>query len=1070
MNSPTYYNRYQIKSRIGQGGMGVVYRAYDRLSGQEVALKQVINYEYQERDPLLLAHEFQILASLRHPNIIDVLDYGFNEQGTPFFTMTLLHAHQTITQAAIGRAIKERIELIIQLFEALAYLHRRHIIHRDLKPSNVLVLPNGQVKVVDFGVAISDQQARPKVVGTVLYMAPEVLLEEKPTHLSDLYSAGVLAYEVLTGEHPYQADSVTELLSAILKSKPKLDRLPTLTEQNLQNTIQLDRAAHIDLDLFPSGQLEDVHSPLNPLHVIIQRLMQKQPEHRYANANIVIDEWRAVLGQTPSLENAAIRESYLQAANFVGRQQELNTLLEGLEAILQVPPKGQSFLIGGEAGVGKSRLLDELRIRAMVKGVTVLSGKGSATGDIPYSYWRDIIRRLLLSTQITDIEASILTEIVPDIDHLLGKEIPPAPSVDASLAQTRLKETIVALVLRQTHPTIIILEDLHWALESLVPIKELTARIGQLPILIIGSYRHDERPNLPTQLPAMQTIMLERFDQETMRALCASMLGEAGHRENLLAFVQRETEGNAFFIVETMRALAQEVGRLDNIGRSPLPASIQAGGIQAVIQRRLEAVPSVHRPLLNVAAIQARQFNLTVVEAVAREYDLLVDSMNTWLQACADAAVIELKDGNWQFAHEKLRMVIIEAIPVDERRQWHRRVALAMEHKFDDLTQYAIPLLYQWREAGDTLKEAHYGLIAARQNNAKSEFSIAIAQAQRVLEILPNTSQHTSQRIEAMHILGIAYASTGQLHESETILQDALVQARQHDDLGLLILSLSELGSLLTARQQFDQAQPYLQEAIALSEKHDDLQLRANVLNNLGTLYHEQGLHQNALDHYYRSLAICRRLSYQWGIARALNNIGNVYIAENDAAQAKTFYTESLTLWRAIGSRRGVATVLNNLGVVTESLGQYEEAARYYQEGLELSQTYNDELNMAINLINLAWVLMMQKKFTQAYSHLIKALQLSDELQIEILCIFAMLGIAWAEARYKPQQAAQWYGMLTQRPNIDTSNHHFIDVYRAIEELFDDPKQLEQEIARGASLDFQQTLKSTLLKKRDTLS
>src|SRR5579859_5272449 len=140
-------SRYQLVTVIGHGGMGVVYRAWDRLTGQMVALKKVnAIYDPSEatRDSLdfriALAQEFKMLASLRHPNIISVLDYGFDDARQPYFTMELLEDAPNLLVAGLKGTLERKIQLVVQMFQALAYLHRRGIVHRDLKPDNVLVV------------------------------------------------------------------------------------------------------------------------------------------------------------------------------------------------------------------------------------------------------------------------------------------------------------------------------------------------------------------------------------------------------------------------------------------------------------------------------------------------------------------------------------------------------------------------------------------------------------------------------------------------------------------------------------------------------------------------------------------------------------------------------------------------------------------------------------------------------------------------------------------------------------------------------------------------------------------
>jgi serine/threonine protein kinase len=163
---PHVNNRYQLIDLLGEGGMGAVYRALDRLTGETVALKHVAVSPGQlqfasrtDQDPALaLAQEFEVLASLRHPHIIAVRDYGFDADHRPYFTMDLLENATTIIEAGHDRLVEFKINLIQQMLLALMYLHRRGIVHRDLKPGNALV-KGGMVKVLDFGLSVAVDKA-----------------------------------------------------------------------------------------------------------------------------------------------------------------------------------------------------------------------------------------------------------------------------------------------------------------------------------------------------------------------------------------------------------------------------------------------------------------------------------------------------------------------------------------------------------------------------------------------------------------------------------------------------------------------------------------------------------------------------------------------------------------------------------------------------------------------------------------------------------------------------------------------------------------------------------------------
>jgi len=243
---PGAKQRYMLQQPLGQGGMGIIYRALDRLTGQTVALKRVATptVQYSSNTQTLsismlstlssgsldrrfaLAREFKILASLNHPYIIHVLDYGFDECDQPYFTMDLLQNIATIHEVGCEAPIREQVRLLIEVLEALAYLHQCGIIHRDLKPANVVVVDE-HVKLLDFGLAIDSNYARTEgISGTLSYIAPEIIRGEAPTTASDLYAVGVMAYEIFTGHHPFVSNTQADLIQQILNATPDIAAIP----------------------------------------------------------------------------------------------------------------------------------------------------------------------------------------------------------------------------------------------------------------------------------------------------------------------------------------------------------------------------------------------------------------------------------------------------------------------------------------------------------------------------------------------------------------------------------------------------------------------------------------------------------------------------------------------------------------------------------------------------------------------------------------------------------------------------------------------------------------------------
>lgn len=653
--------RYLLRNLLGEGAMGTVYDASDLLTQQTVALKRVTLRQKEDGTPvrdwsavrMILAQEFETLASLKHPHIVDVLDYGFDADGQPYFVMSRVHGRQDIVTAGQAADTPQRAQMIVQLLQALDYLHRRHLVHRDVKPLNVLVHGDHQIKLVDFGLAVGVGQ-QVEIGGTLGYMAPETLLHSEVTPASDLYAVGLIAYQIFTGKYPFQLEDNPELLHDMLHTPPDVSVLP------------------------------------EPLGAVLSKLLVKDPAQRYQHATEVIHDLCTALDVPVPTETVAMRDSYLKAARFVGRTVELAQLSGALSSAID--GRGSSWLIGGMSGIGKSRLLHELRTFALVWGVQTLRGGASPDGEQPYECWRAPLRQLALSTELSDVEASILQQIVPDLSDVLNRRIPPTSSLSSAAEQQRLLWTVQAMFKRQADPVLLILEDLHWGQGGIDLLKRLIDLTQDRPLMIVASYRNDERPDLAEELPAMRHLALERLTDDEIVELSEAILGEPGRNPAVLALLERETEGNAFFMIETLRALADQAGDLAAVAAMELPERMFPAGIQAIIERRLTALPLDFHPLLRIAAVAGRQIDPRILQHIDP-----VIKLDYWFNACADVQILTFRDQRWWFAHDKLRDGILHGLAPDYVVRLHRLVAQAIESVYHyQLTDRARELMYHW--------------------------------------------------------------------------------------------------------------------------------------------------------------------------------------------------------------------------------------------------------------------------------------------------------------------------------------------------------------------------------------
>lgn len=218
--------RFEIREVLGEGGMGVVYRAYDPVMSREVTLKTIRNP--QDKTALeLFKREITVLSSLAHPNIVEIHDVGeIDEAGgrRPYFVMPLLRGvtlDELIKSSSLRLTVEGSIQIMGQICRGLQAAHDSGLVHRDLKPSNIFVLEDDSVKVIDFGVAhLIDQRTTTGLKGTLLYMAPEQLLLKPPSPLSDQFSVAVVCYEMLAHRHPFTAPGYRDPTQAILTHTP----------------------------------------------------------------------------------------------------------------------------------------------------------------------------------------------------------------------------------------------------------------------------------------------------------------------------------------------------------------------------------------------------------------------------------------------------------------------------------------------------------------------------------------------------------------------------------------------------------------------------------------------------------------------------------------------------------------------------------------------------------------------------------------------------------------------------------------------------------------------------------
>lgn len=250
-------SHYKILDKLGEGGMGVVYRAKDTKLGREVAIKTLPGEFSQDLERVTrFKREAKLLASLNHPNIAAI--HGLEDEEDILFLVLELVKGETLAERLTKGAlsVEEALDICTQIAEALEAAHEKGIIHRDLKPANVKITPEGKVKVLDFGLAkafeaadygegegvdfsksptiTADYSRSGVILGTAAYMSPEQARGKPLDKRTDIWSFGCLLYEVLTGRQAFEGETISDTIAAILKGEPDWEALPEGTPWSIR--------------------------------------------------------------------------------------------------------------------------------------------------------------------------------------------------------------------------------------------------------------------------------------------------------------------------------------------------------------------------------------------------------------------------------------------------------------------------------------------------------------------------------------------------------------------------------------------------------------------------------------------------------------------------------------------------------------------------------------------------------------------------------------------------------------------------------------------------------------------
>jgi tetratricopeptide (TPR) repeat protein len=935
-------NRYKVLAVINTGGMGTLYRVSDDVQNGEIIALKIVRMDVPAIDIserlTNFKHEFQILAQMRHPNLVSVFDYGVTVAGELYFTMEYVEGRD-LEPRGNPRDPVGTIPIIVQVCRALAYLHSRGLVHGDLKPANVLMVKN-QIKIVDFGVAREILSSEASVqYYTPGYSAPEVRQRGRINYRADLYSLGAIWYALLTGEPPWFAPEARKSIPFFLKEI-------------------LGKQVQVPVEIC----------------AVITCLLAESPDKRYSEANEVIEAINRIMGSCYEIETRETAGSYALRSRFVGREAEMAMLQATWEQAKSA--EGKLVLVSGELGVGKTRLVEEFAQQEALEGSRIIRGHCLQSGAAAFRPWREVLRVLVRYIELTEKEfmkrpGPVLAALLPELEereYMRGLAQP--VELDAKSAQQRLNEAIVQVLRKaaELRPTLVIIEDSHWADEASLTLINLLARIsGQAGLLVCVIYRHDElaadHPLLLLSAERVQRIALQGLSSETIIAMVQAMLGLEQLPLSLTERVRRITGGNAFFVQELIRSLAEEGVVLRRtvqgwqFNQTALQEAHLPDTILQVLAQRLDHLSAETQHVLGRASMAGSLFWDGLVEAIAQ---VSADRVQAALKEGLDQEMILAREQSsleaqkeFIFVKPAIQEVCYESALIKDRQKIHERIAVwLMSRPEKEIREHLGLIADHLEKAGRREQAVDYFRQAGEQAAARFANAEAVMYLSRALDLTTAADHAMRYRLllsrEKVHDLQGAREAQAldlaALQELPMLPSDKFLSNLRQAEVALRQSHYNEVIG------NYPAAIAAAETAIRSAKAYDNALIEAVGHVQWGMSLWQQGYPKAALPKFEQALVIAQTHSIRDVEADSLRNLGIVCIYLGDYPGAKKYYERSLDLYREMGNREREARTLNNLAVVATHVGFYAEARTCFEQALRTSREIGDRRNESIEL------------------------------------------------------------------------------------------------------------------------
>jgi predicted ATPase/serine/threonine protein kinase len=970
---------YKVLRQLGSGGMGVVYEAQDIRLSRRVALKFLPEKLVRDERALRrFEREARAASSLNHPNICTIYEVEEHDH-QPVIVMELLEGmslKQRIQEGPIST--DELLDFGTQTSDALAAAHAKGIIHRDIKPGNMFIVGHRQMKLLDFGLAkvcgpqiVEDQSDEDALTlegvipGTTSYMSPEQVRGEEIDTRSDLFSLGVVLYEMATGRKPFVGKNRVLLMDAILNAKP----VPA-TKANSS---------------LPAA-----------LETILARMLEKKRDKRFQHAADICTDLKRLKGETEktptAVANAAPAMPSRPAGNIFTRYlaRELAAIrdrfsekpVKQVETLPANLPVQRTGFVGREKETGA---LKELLLRQNVRLVTVTGPGGIGKTRLAVQVARGLGERFPGGLHFVPL--SSLND-----PGLIASMIVQALGIREAGGRSALEILKVNLQDSSCPPRLLLLDNFEHLVQAAPTVADLLASGPNLKILVTSRaalhvYGEHEFPVPPLALPdshsKLSVEVLSRCPAVALFAqrAVAAKPGFELNQENALTVVEIcarldglplaiELAAARVKVLSPSLVLTRLASRLQLLtgGARDLPQRQQT--LRAAIDWSYDLLSAAEQKLFRRLSVFVGGCNLEGVEAVCdAKADLDLDLLDG-MASMVDKSLVQQvgpAQGESRFVMlDTLREYALEKLeasgeqPLTKRAHAAYCLVLAEEEATDESGAQGV----EWQERFALEHDNFRAGLDWLTDNGDAEWGLRLGTALfRSWEIreylaegrdslgkllkLAGAAAPTKARARALFAAGVLADEQGDYASADALTGESQAIARELGDKMGVAVSLNALAVFACDRGDVVIARALFEEGLVLWRELGDQKAVARALSNLANVLKVQGDYDRAHVLHVECLSIFQGLGDRTGVAWSLNYQGDVARDHGDTAAARKLYEQSLGIFRELSDRSGTAGTLADLGSLAREQGDYSAAHSLYAESMKLFQELDHKRGIA---------------------------------------------------------------------------------------------------------------------------